>query len=587
MSEAIPQIVEPCPSCGQPVDVTDQEPFSEVACPACGATMRARVQFNNYTIVELLGEGGMGAVYKAVDRNLQRMVALKVLKRDAGSTESDWEKLAVEARLTAAVNHQNVVKVFSFGEDHGRFYLAMELVEKGSLDGLMILQTRVAEAQVLDIGIQVAEGLQAAFEHGLIHRDIKPGNILFAGPKLAKIVDFGLARVLDEEAQEAGEIWGTPFYVAPEKLDGRPEDFRSDIYSLGGTLFHALSGRPPFDAKTASMVVLKHIKSQAVSLQAFAPNISDETAYVINRMLNKEPDGRYSSYDELLVHLRYARQQLQKRQAGPQQPRLLAIRRKKARDHRHFFRVIWGVAGGLCAVLAIWFFLMRPHLMPRPADADEIVRTNALMTAGWQALDERHFNDARARLAEAVKSAGQSQPARNWALAQLGLADMLAGDSGEARHIFTDLGQNGIFSYDLTRQPLGHFFMRLGNAMIADTDAANTQAWSDGDYEAFALLTVGISQWTAGDVDAGGRMLQEFAASHPQPPDVWISKLKPVAAPYVADYRTYAALRDEVSKATAANAADILVRIESAKAKAQTGAPMVNALDALGQQLKL
>jgi predicted RNA-binding Zn-ribbon protein involved in translation (DUF1610 family) len=586
MSNAIPQIVEPCPSCGQPVDVTDQEPFSEVACPACGATMRARVQFNNYTIVELLGEGGMGAVYKAVDRNLQRMVALKVLKRDAGSTESDWEKLAVEARLTAAVNHQNVVKVFSFGEDHGRFYLAMELVEKGSLDGLMILQTRVAEAQVLDIGIQVAEGLQAAFEHGLIHRDIKPGNILFAGPKLAKIVDFGLARVLDEEAQEAGEIWGTPFYVAPEKLDGRPEDFRSDIYSLGGTLFHALSGRPPFDAKTASMVVLKHIKSQAVSLQAFAPNISDETAYVINRMLNKEPDGRYSSYDELLVHLRYARQQLQKRQSGPQQPRLIAIRRRKGRDHRHLFRVIWGVAGGLCALIAIWFFLARPYLAERPTGAEETARTNALMMAGWQALDAKHFDDARAKLADAVKSAGQNQPARNWALAQLGLADLLAGDSDAARSVFADLGRNGMFSYDLTRQPLGHFFVRMGNAM-ASSDGTRTEAWSNADYEAFALLTIGISRWTAGDVDTGGRMLQSFAESQPQPPDVWISDLKPVAAPYVADYRTYIALRDEASKATGTSIADLLVRIESAKAKAKTGAPMVNALDALGQQLKL
>ncbi|MGH8046837.1 MAG: protein kinase domain-containing protein, partial [Chthoniobacterales bacterium] len=216
MSEAIQQIIESCPSCGQPIDVTGQEPYSEVVCPGCGATMRARLHFNNFTLLEMLGEGGMGSVFKAVDNNLQRKVALKILKRSAGSTQEDWAKLAAEARLTAAVNHPNVVKVFSFGEDHGQFYLAMELVEKGSLDGLMVLQTRVAEAQVLDIGIQIAEGLQAAFEHGLIHRDIKPGNILFANARLAKIVDFGLARVLSEEAQEAGEIWGTPFYVAPE-----------------------------------------------------------------------------------------------------------------------------------------------------------------------------------------------------------------------------------------------------------------------------------------------------------------------------------------------------------------------------------
>ena len=363
MSEAIPQILESCPSCGQTMDVTELEPFSEVACPECGAAMRVRVHFNHFTLLEVLGEGGMGSVFKALDNTLQREVALKILKREAGADAADWAKLAAEARLTAAVNHPNVVKVFSFGEDHGRFYLAMELVEKGSLDSLMLLQTRISEAQVLDVGIQIAEGLQAAAEHGLIHRDIKPGNILFATPKLAKIVDFGLARVLDEGAQESGEIWGTPFYVAPEKLDGRPEDIRSDIYSLGGTLFHALAGRPPFDAKTASMVVLKHIKSQVVSLQAFAPNISDETAYVINRMLHKEPSERYQSYEELLMHLRYARQQFRKRQSGPR-----AKKRGKFSPEQVFLPALWTAAAVLSLAAAVWFFGLRTQFVGAPSE---------------------------------------------------------------------------------------------------------------------------------------------------------------------------------------------------------------------------
>jgi serine/threonine protein kinase len=197
--------------------------------------------------------------------------------------------LKKEASITASINHPNVVKVYTVGQDRGLVYIVMELVDKGSLDDLMTLQGRVAEAQVLEIGIGIAKGLNAALQKGLIHRDIKPGNILFADAHTAKIVDFGLAVLQEHASTVAGEVWGTPYYVAPEKLDNQPEDFRSDMYSLGGTLFHALAGRPPFEAETASMVALKHIKSQVVSLQAFAPDVSSSTAYVINKTLAKEP----------------------------------------------------------------------------------------------------------------------------------------------------------------------------------------------------------------------------------------------------------------------------------------------------------
>jgi serine/threonine protein kinase len=245
----------------------------------------------------------MGSVYKAVDLNLNREVALKILKKECSANAEERAKLEEEARIIASINHPHVVKVFSFGEDQGQFYLAMELAEKGSLDDLMSLQQRLSEAQVLRVGIQIAEGLDAALEHNLIHRDIKPGNILFADPQTAKLVDFGLAAVINEIAHARGEIWGTPYYIAPEKLDNQPEDFRSDIYSLGGTLFHALAGRPPYEAETASTVALKQLMSQPVSLQTFAPDVSSETAYVINRMLTKDPAERYDQKAELIEHL--------------------------------------------------------------------------------------------------------------------------------------------------------------------------------------------------------------------------------------------------------------------------------------------
>ena len=184
----------------------------------------------------------MGSVYKARDTALDRFVALKLLRRDAEAGHT--AELQQEARVTASVNHPHVVKVFSFGSDHGQFYLVMELVDQGSLDDFIEERKQLPEAEVLQTAIQVAKGLQAAHAKGLIHRDVKPANILFADPSTAKIVDFGLAGAAEPKTE--GAIWGTPYYVAPERLNNESEDFRSDIYSLGGTLFHALA-RPAAD----------------------------------------------------------------------------------------------------------------------------------------------------------------------------------------------------------------------------------------------------------------------------------------------------------------------------------------------------
>src|SRR3954463_10906674 len=289
---------QPCPACGAAVDVTNAEPLARVACPDCGEKVRVERAFDNFVVVETLGVGGMGSVYKARDTRLDRFVALKLLRSELSASPAEAARLEQEARATAAVNHPHVVQVFSSGYDHGQFYLVMELVDRGSLDDLMAQQTRIGEPQGLQIGIQIAQGLRAACEKGLIHRDVKPANILFADAETAKIGDFGLAIAAEQNAEAQNEIWGTPYYVAPERLRAEPEDFRSDLYSLGATLFHALAGRPPFEAESASLVALKHVKSQAVSLAAFARSVTGATAYVVNRTLQKNPAERYPTYGE-------------------------------------------------------------------------------------------------------------------------------------------------------------------------------------------------------------------------------------------------------------------------------------------------
>src|SRR5947209_8935988 len=199
MSELYEPITQECAACGALIDITDEEPLGLMHCPSCGVAMRVHRCFGNFEPLEVLGAGGMGAVYRAQDISLNRSVALKLLRREYSEHPEITRQFEHEAAVTAHINHPNVVKVYSTGTDHGVFYIAMELVDKGSLDDLMTLQGKVGEAQVLEVGIQAAQGLRAAFNRGLIHRDVKPGNILFADAQHAKIVDFGLASAIGDD----------------------------------------------------------------------------------------------------------------------------------------------------------------------------------------------------------------------------------------------------------------------------------------------------------------------------------------------------------------------------------------------------
>ncbi len=283
-----------------------KEGLTHIDCPHCGAPTVVPLQFGDSLLLHPIGFGGMGTVYKAVNLTLNRPEAVKILRGKLALSGEFMDNFRREAEAAASVNHLNVTRVYSFGEREGQCYLVMELLERGSLDDRLTKIGKVPEKEVLNIGIQIAGGLKAAFEAGLLHRDVKPGNILFNEQGIPKIVDFGLAR--PKESNSQGEpIWGTPYYIAPEKLLGQAEDFRSDIYSLGATLFHAMAGRPPFDAATAVDVAVKHTTMPAYSLKTYLPTVQPTTATVIGRMLAKNPDERYASYDELIADLQRAR----------------------------------------------------------------------------------------------------------------------------------------------------------------------------------------------------------------------------------------------------------------------------------------
>lgn len=254
----------------------------------------------------------MGVVYLAQDLNLGRIVAVKVLKRELSQDAKFITNFLKEVEITASLTHPNIVQVFTFGEHEGQYYLVMEYIGERTFDDEIQENKKLHESRVIDIGIGVANGLNFALQSGsLIHRDIKPGNILIGPNGVPKVVDFGLAITPETaEAAAGGEIWGTPYYVSPERLEGKVEDFRSDLYSLGVSLYQALAGRPPFEASTAELVAAKHLNETPLPLKTYVPTITDQTAYAISRAMARHPESRFASYNEFIEQLEDAKRRL-------------------------------------------------------------------------------------------------------------------------------------------------------------------------------------------------------------------------------------------------------------------------------------
>lgn len=495
-------------------------PFAQIYCPHCGEGMRARRMFNNFELLELIGQGGMGSVFRAFDHNLQRTVALKVLRREVSANAEERAKLEQEARVTASVNHPHVVRVYSFGEADGQFYLAMELVEKGSLDDLMAIQDRVSEAQVLEIGMQIAAGLEAAAERGLIHRDVKPGNILFSDAHTTKIVDFGLARVFEDEAEARGEIWGTPYYIAPERLNYEPEDFRSDIYSLGGTLFHAIAGRPPFEAENASLVALKQLKSQPVSLEAFAPDVAPETAYVVNRMLEKSPANRYDSYAELIEHLEFARSKVLERAGRSPEEKREVVEVESSRVKLYTTLMILG-AVLLLLVGTVWVVATSETEAARgfreavtslwsepPVDP---------FSAGLAHLGHGDYSAARQSFAEAVKVSSAKSGQAPWPRFNLALAMMLAGERDAANQEWKLLKEAGLYSEKRDDLESANMFLYAANfgQRGKPVTLGELASYPQEGAGAMVYLVAGVANVTLGDRAEAARVLGKFLTIKP------------------------------------------------------------------------
>jgi serine/threonine protein kinase len=508
--------VDHCPGCGLLIDVGSLEPLTQIACPDCNTVFPVQSQLGQFTLLKVAGKGGMGVVYRAFDSELNREVALKLLKREQSADPGLVAKLDTEATITAAVNHPNVVRVFSTGMAHSRFYIAMELVDKGSLESLIQMQGAVSEAQALLVGIQAAAGLQAAKEHGLIHRDIKPANILFATASLAKLVDFGLAISQSEEESVRGEIWGTPFYIAPEKIEGKPEDFRSDIYSLGGTLFHAITGRPPFDGPDASTIALKHLQSPPVRIQSFAPHVSKRTAYVIDRMLHKDPEQRYQSYDELIEHLQYARNELVNDAAGPKKVKPLVV--EAPEENR---AASWFTAAAL--LIFVLGFLFRGVLFQKQAGQRAVPETipASLVQAQSEVLSGA-YSKAVQTLLKTIEEPGIPTSARIRALFLLSSLEIVTQSNLAPIHLSSLRLQASKIPPE--KSDLAPVLSESASILLPGSHPSelNPSDIRRGNLRSLLLFSNGLRDWSMGNPESASAYLRDFRLRAPTSEDPWI-----------------------------------------------------------------
>jgi eukaryotic-like serine/threonine-protein kinase len=251
----------------------------------------------DFKLLELIGEGQNGAVFRATQISLDRPVALKILNSDIAASTDSLERFQHEARATARLNHPNVVHGIAVGTDQGLHYFAMELVEGGSAKELLEKSDgALDEVTALKIIVEAAEGLKAAHNEGLLHRDLKPDNILLTLEGQAKLADLGISQNLTPKpagAVTSNDFWASPPYVAPEVIRGFADnDPRSDIYSLGATLFELLAGTPPFTADTPEEVMQMHLTSPVPDIQTYRPDVTIQTASLLKRMLAKDVNER-------------------------------------------------------------------------------------------------------------------------------------------------------------------------------------------------------------------------------------------------------------------------------------------------------
>jgi len=289
-----------------------------------------------YELEEVVGQGGMSTVYKAHDSLLERNVALKVLHQQYNEDEDFVERFKREARSVAQLQHPNIVTVIDRGEEAGRQYIVFEFIDGENLKELVVRKGRLDLRDALEIALEVARGLAFAHDHGLVHRDVKPQNVLLNGDGRAKVTDFGIARSLDVDhgMTQTGTILGTSNYIAPEQASGQPVDAHTDVYSLGIVLYEMLTGELPFPGESFVAVAMKHIQEPAPNVLDVRGDVPLRVAEMIDRALEKDPEHRFPTMDAFAAEIEANLAELDRGEDGAVTMVVPAAQRLQKQRHR-------------------------------------------------------------------------------------------------------------------------------------------------------------------------------------------------------------------------------------------------------------
>ncbi len=367
-----------------------------------------------YEILAELGRGATGQVYRARDPEIDRLVAVKVLTPSAGADPQEvqaWrERFRREARAAGRLTHPNIVAIHDVGEDDGRPFLVMELVEGEPLDQRLRAQGPFPTEQVVSIGKEIAQALDYAHRQGVVHRDIKPANILFRRDGLVKVTDFGIARLSGAEATRTGQIFGTPSYMSPEQIAGGKVDGRSDLFSLAAVLYELLTGEKTFPGETVSTILYRIVHEEPIPIRRLNPSLPSPLEVCLRRALAKDPAERQTSAAELAKELQAT---AKSRPSDAATTRIIPPRRPPAqRGKRSLW--IWGTAAaaaaaGVALAGTVWF---RPTPLPPPRSSPPSSAAPATSAAVQEPTADDAQRKAEAERLEAERKRLEEERAR-------------------------------------------------------------------------------------------------------------------------------------------------------------------------------
>ena len=363
-----------------------------------------------YELEEVVGHGGMSTVYKAHDSLLERNVALKVLHQQYNEDEDFVERFKREARSVAQLQHPNIVTVIDRGEEDGRQYIVFEFIDGENLKELVVRKGRLDLRDALEIALEVARGLAFAHDNGLVHRDVKPQNVLLNGDGRAKVTDFGIARSLDVDhgVTQTGTILGTSNYIAPEQASGQPVDAHTDVYSLGIVLYEMLTGEVPFPGESFVAIAMKHIQEPSPNVLDVRGDVPLRVAEMIDRALEKDPEHRFPTMDAFAAEIEASLAELDRGEDGAVTmvvPAAQRLQRQRQRKPVSPLPLLIGLLGALAiAAVVIGLLTFRGGGQDAPVGA-------AITIAGVAAYDP--YGDGTEHDADAPK-ATDGNPGTYW-----------------------------------------------------------------------------------------------------------------------------------------------------------------------------